>query len=124
MNKIVNFKKKVLAYLVIIMFMVVPNKNYSQVNLGWSKSSYRIHNGPFGGESSIKIKNKGSSFNFKYDGELVVSDDDKEVTSIADGGFLEIEKSSFGNKRRVLIEADREGNLTRKYFMGTRGEKL
>ena len=66
----------------------------------------------------MQWRRNGTSFNVEYDGYVTVSDDDRDVVAISAGGYLKISKSAFGSKRRISIEADRNGNLIRKYYEG------
>ncbi|MFC2125592.1 hypothetical protein ACFLU5_12345, partial [Bacteroidota bacterium] len=66
----------------------------------------------------IVIRDNFSNIELKYDGELQLSDDDTDIIGIAPGGYFRISKTSFGNKRSILIESDGDGNLTKKYFEG------
>ncbi len=74
------------------------------------------------GKSTIHFSDNGKDFQIEYEGDITVSNDDTDITSITDGGYLEIEKKSFGSRRRIVIEADRNGNLTKRYYVG-RSEK-
>lgn len=66
---------------------------------------------------TIKKTNGVSSFNIEYRGDIEVTDDDKDVKSISRGGYLEISKTTFGSKRRLLIENSGNG-LKRTYYEG------
>lgn len=58
-----------------------------------------------------------TDYKIEYEGDFELSDDDTDVVSISRGGYLEISKTTFGNKRRVLIES--EGvRLEKKYYIG------
>ena len=71
------------------------------------------------GKTTISIKNGfGNNFNIEYKGDIVLSDDDTDVVSISRGGYMEIKKSAFGNRRRILIEPDDSGRLIKKYYVG------
>lgn len=63
-----------------------------------------------------------SDFKVRYSGYITLTDNDKDVVSISPNGFLEIEKVVFGSTRKIRIESDSKGNLTREYFEG-RSEK-
>lgn len=79
------------------------------------KTNYSSHSN---GKSEIRISNNGKDFKIEYEGDLTLSNDDTDIVAISDGGFIEITKSSFGSKRRILIESDRNGNLIKKYYVG------
>ena len=46
-----------------------------------------------------------------------MSNDDRDIIGVSRGGFIEIKKSSFGTKRRILIHNE-SGTLVKKYFVG------
>ncbi len=94
---------------------IMPVETYAQRNK--TKISHRDN-----GRSKIHYTNNGKDFKIEYEGDITLSDDDSEIIGISDGGYIEIERSSFGSRRRVLIEANRNGNLSYKYFVG-RSEK-
>ena len=51
------------------------------------------------------------ALNFKYKGNIKVSDDDSQVSYITLRGYMEISKIPFGSKRELLIESDVNGTL-------------
>ncbi len=69
-------------------------------------------------EHFYKSKDSFSAYEIEYKGKMTVSDDDKNITAIEPDGYLKITKSSFGNTRKIEIESDKQGNLTKKYFDG------
>lgn len=69
-------------------------------------------------EHFYKSKDSFSAYEIEYKGKITVSDDDKNITAIEPDGYLKITKSSFGNTRKIEIESDKQGNLTKKYFDG------
>ena len=83
------------------------------------KNNYSINKN---GRNKIKVHNNGKDYKIEYEGEITLSNDDKDITGISDGGFIEIEKSSFGSRRRIVIESNRSGDLERRYYVG-RSEK-
>jgi len=81
----------------------------------WMYSSHSVNDG----KTTIKYSKSGfDKFSLKYEGEITISDDDKDIVAITDGGFFEIKKSVFGNKRKVVIESDNNGRLIKKYYTG------
>ncbi len=62
-----------------------------------------------------------NNFKIGYDGEIILSDDDKAIIDIIPGpnggGFFEVEKLSFGKLRKVVIESE-EGRLMKYYYLG------
>jgi len=69
-------------------------------------------------KTSFSIISGFNSFKINYKGEIKVSDDDTFIESISPGGFLQIEKATFGNKRKLLIESGSNGELNYKYNEG------
>ena len=107
--------------LLLLAFLSVPIADaYGQRRTG--SNSYSVNTSKNNGKSTIHVKDNGKDFKIEYEGEITVSDDDTDVIAISDGGFIEITKSSFGSRRRIVIEADRSGNLDRRYYVG-RSEK-
>jgi hypothetical protein len=80
-----------------------------------NKKGIKIHT-----KQSYKIINGFNSFKIDYKGDIKVSDDDRSIKSISPGGFLEIQKATFGNKRRLLIESDGKGELSYTYHEGNK----
>jgi len=72
-----------------------------------------------GGKTTISISNGfGNKFHIEYKGTFTLSDDDSDVVSISNGGYMEIKKSAFGNRRKITIEPDGSGGLMKKYYVG------
>lgn len=69
-------------------------------------------------EHFYKSKDSYSAYEIEFKGKIIVADDDKGISSISPNGYLRISKSSFGNSRKIEIESDSKGNLTKKYFDG------
>lgn len=66
---------------------------------------------------TISTSNNGSNQNFVYqddnkklkvesNGKIAISNDGKSISSISPGGFLKIEKTTFGNSRSITIKND------------------
>ena len=70
------------------------------------------------GNLTISSASNDLPFDLKYKGIIEVSNDDKMINSISAGGFVEINKTSFGNSRRLFIHADEQGKLTYEYYVG------
>jgi len=121
MQKSLITKTMLLGYTLLALLVLQPTSALGQKHSSSSKShSVNISNR--NGKSTISIKENGNKFKIEYEGEFTISNDDKDIIAISKGGFIDITKSSFGNKRRVLIESDRSGSLIHKYFEG-RSEK-
>ena len=71
------------------------------------------------GKTTISIKNGfGNNFSIEYKGEIELSDDDSDIVSISRGGYMEIKKTAFGSRRKIVMEPDGSENLIKKYYVG------
>ena len=111
MQNLLISKKIILVYALMIIALLYSSNIFSQ-------TSYSINSNKKNGKSTISIKNNGTDFKIEYEGEFTISDDDKDIIAISNGGFIEIKKSSFGSRRRVLIESDSNGKLIKSYYVG------
>lgn len=59
-----------------------------------------------------------TDFNIEYRGKIEVTDDDRDIKSISNDGFLEISKTVFGSKRRIVIESLGDGKVRKEYYEG------
>jgi hypothetical protein len=59
-----------------------------------------------------------TDFNIEVRGKIDVTDDDKDIKSISDGGYLEITKTVFGSKRAIVIESLGGGKIKKEYYEG------
>jgi hypothetical protein len=59
-----------------------------------------------------------TDFNIEMRGKIELSDDDKDIKSISDDGYLEISKTVFGSKRSILIESLGGGQVKKEYYEG------
>jgi hypothetical protein len=53
-----------------------------------------------------------------FDGEITVTDNDRDIKSISNGGYLKISKSSFGISRKLVLRGKEGGLIERTYFEG------
>ena len=112
MHQIVNFTKWVSKKILPVIFLLAGLNAQAQFRV----YSYNNTND---NKTSIKYSKSGfDKFVLKYEGEITLSDDDKDIVAISDGGYLEIKKSVFGSKRKVVIESDAHGRLLKKYYTG------
>jgi len=100
-----KFKNQLLAILLIVQF-VVPFSLSAQTSFLKQKNFYN-----FNGSSG--------DFNVNFKGDIKVAEDDKSITSISEGGFLEIEKKTFGNSRKLNIYPNSSGTLVYEYKEGS-----
>jgi hypothetical protein len=59
-----------------------------------------------------------TDFNIELRGKIEVTDDDKDIKSLSDDGYLEIEKTAFGSKRTIVIESLGGGKIKKEYYEG------
>lgn len=108
MRRITITRKINLLVLFMIAFMLMPSIFFAQNSISVNSDT---------GKNKISIRNNRSNFEVKYEGEITLSDDDKDIQDISSGGYIEIKKSSFGRSRKIVIE--KEGNtLIRKFYIG------
>ena len=108
MRRITITRKINLLVLFLIAFMLIPSTYLAQNSVTVNSDT---------GKNKISIRNNRSNFKVKYEGEITLSDDDKDIQDISSGGYIEIKKSSFGRSRKIVIE--KEGNtLIRKFYIG------
>lgn len=100
-----KFKNQLLAIFLIVQF-VIPFSLSAQTSFFKLKNFYN-----FNGSSG--------DFNVNFKGDIKVADDDKSITSISEGGFLEIEKKTFGNSRKLNIYPNSTGTLVYEYKEGS-----
>lgn len=82
--------------------------------------SVRVNNGIsfMNGKTTVKYSDWQKDYKIEFEGDFELSDDDSDIIEISRGGYFEISRSVFGNKRRVVIEADNNGNLIKDYYVG------
>ena len=100
-------KRNVLMLFLVASFLLNPIQLFGQNSVSINSK----------GKSKIHFSNNKTDFKIEYEGEITLTDDDKDIKHVSRGGYIEIKKSSFGKRRRIIIEND-GGKLTRKYFIG------
>ena len=107
MKTVSTIKKIHLITLFIAVFILSPSEYMAQNSISFNSK----------GKSTISISNNKNDFKIEYEGEITLSNDDRDIKDISRGGYIEIKKSTFGKRRKIIIEND-GGNLVRKYFIG------
>ena len=69
-------------------------------------------------ELEITTASSDFPFDLKYKGIIEITEDNKMITGISADGFVEINKTAFGNNRRLFIHADDKGTITYEYYVG------
>ena len=59
-----------------------------------------------------------TDFNIESRGKIEVTDDDRDIKSISNDGYLEITKTVFGSKRAIVIESLGGGEIKKEYYEG------
>lgn len=59
-----------------------------------------------------------SNFNIEVRGKIEVTDDDKDIKSLSNDGYVEITKTVFGSKRAIVIESLGGGKFKKEYYEG------
>ncbi len=102
-----------LLNLLVLLFWISTGEAHAQKH--YSSVSVNTNNG----KTTISVKNGNKkSFSLEYEGDITLSDDDKDIAAISRGGYMEIKKSAFGNRRRIFMEPDTNGKLIKKYYVG------
>ena len=116
--KTISITKKSILTAALMLFIFTSNVVIGQTNITTSNgNSYSFNSSSKNGVRTYHVKNGQKDFRIEYEGEITLSNDDKNITAISRGGFIEIKKSSFGTKRRILIHNE-SGTLVKKYFVG------
>jgi hypothetical protein len=55
------------------------------------------------GSSKYTINDNNQKFSLETNGKITISDDEKSISAISPGGYLKIEKTTFGNSRSLFI---------------------
>ena len=117
--KTISITKKSTLAIALMLFIFTSNFVVSQTNITTTKgNSFTINsNSSKNGVRTYHVKNGQKDFRIEYEGDITLSSDDRDITGISRGGFIEIKKSSFGTRRRILIHNE-TGTLVKKYFVG------
>ena len=116
--KTISITKKTILAATLMLFVFSFNVAIAQTSITTSKgNSYSFNSSNKNGVRTYHVKNGQKDFRIEYEGEITLSNNDKDITAISRGGFIEIKKSSFGTKRRILIHNE-SGTLVKKYFVG------
>ena len=97
-----NLKNLILGFFVIISLALNPSELFAQNVV--TKGKIRTTNDD--GSRTITIKDGKKDFRIEYEGDIEISDDDREIVSISRNGYIEIKKTRFGKRRRLFIESE------------------
>ncbi|MEL6837408.1 MAG: hypothetical protein AAFP77_30655 [Bacteroidota bacterium] len=106
------------CWIILMALAFAPLFSFSQSTTSTETHHVRLSEDTDNSRRKLQWRRNGNSFNVEYEGYITLSDDDRDIIAISAGGYIKISKSAFGSKRRINIEADRNGNLIRKYYEG------
>jgi len=114
MNSLSKIIFTLVLKLILALFLITSNSAKAQrINKSVNVNTSR-------GKTTITVKNgRANSFSLEFEGNITLSNDDKDITAISDGGYFEIKKSAFGSRRRIYMEPDNSGRLLKKYYVGS-----
>ncbi|WP_143959813.1 hypothetical protein [Litoribacter populi] len=107
MNHYIHFRKLHLGWVLLLMALLVTPIVEAQTVITSKGTNHHI------------IEEKSQSLKVEYEGEISLGPDDRYITSISDGGYIRIEKTTFGNKRELFISS-RGNELDYEYKEGGR----
>jgi hypothetical protein len=96
-----NFCKSIIWILSSTIIVIISEPALSQISASSNNESTTIHtnNNTTRWRTSTGI----SDFNIEMRGKIELTDDDKDIKSMSDDGYLEINKTVFGSKRTIVI---------------------
>lgn len=111
------YRKPTVWILTLVMIAVLSKPALPQVSSYRSESSNStVINGH--GVQRYRSSNGLTDFNIEYRGRIELTDDDRDIKSISDDGYLEINKTVFGSKRTIVIESMGGGRMKKEYYEG------
>ena len=124
MYQLKKLHRSLLVSLTLVLCVLYSANSWGQTSkTKTTRVSYSYHSdSDDDGSTRVRYKSKTNNFELEFKGDITISNDDKDIIGITKGGFIEIRKSSFGSKRRIVIEANSNGQLTKSYYVG-RSEK-
>ena len=111
-----NFLYTRLAVFLFVALGRFPSPAFGQDESASSTSEITVHSEK--GVSRWKNSTGLLNFNIEHRGKIEVTDDDKDIKSISNDGYLEITKTVFGSKRSIKIESQGSGRLSKEYYEG------
>ncbi|MDD7914250.1 hypothetical protein [Polaribacter ponticola] len=88
-------KKRSLLTILLILFIFSPINYFAQNSISFNSNN---------GRSKISISNNKNDFKIEYEGEITLNETDTDIIDISRGGYIEIKKSSFGKKEKLLYK--------------------
>jgi F0F1-type ATP synthase delta subunit len=105
--------KSISWILPIVIVSLINLQGFGQISAS-SESNVLIDNN----KSTFRYSSSNglSDFNIEMRGKIEVTEDDKDIKSMSDDGYLEINKTVFGSKRTIVIESMGGGKLKKEYY--------
>jgi hypothetical protein len=117
MKKIISLKKSIVGIAAICLFLLNSSISYAGSSTDNGKWIAYYTSDQFEDGHNIQYRQERNKYQVRVDGEITISKNDKDITAISRGGYLEIKRSSFGNSRKIVIESV-GGKLIKKYYVG------
>lgn len=111
-----KFSSITIAAVITIVMCAVMDTSGQEVTAESSASSSHSTNG----RNVYRWRNSSgvSDFNIEMRGSIEVTDDDKDIKSLSNDGYLEITKTVFGARRQIIIESLGGGRIRKEYYEG------
>src|SRR5687768_13320528 len=97
-----KFSEEIVTFIILVL---MSNPGWSQTRPVTSakQTDVTVHQS----KEVYRYSSSGPTQDFKIEmrGKIELSDDDKDIKSISDDGYLEISKTVFGSKRSIVIES-------------------
>jgi hypothetical protein len=117
-----SFTKRIAAGIAALVLLVQPLaaqvSSASKSTSATKSSSVSVSHNSRDDIQRWRTSNGFDNFNVEYRGKIEITDDDKDIKSMSDDGFLEISKTVFGSKRSIVIEAQGNGKIKKEYYEG------
>ncbi len=116
-----SFTKRIAAGIAALILLVQPlaaRQVASGTKSTSTSSSVSVTTDSRSETQRFKTSRGFDNFNVEYRGKIEITDDDKDIKSMSDDGYLEISKTVFGSKRSIIIEGQGNGKIKKEYYEG------
>lgn len=111
-----NFRHSIFWVMSLVMLLVFSEPAFSQQTTASKEKDSDAT--VFRGTQRWRTSTGLSEFNIEVRGKIELTDDDKDIKSISDDGYLEIDKTVFGSRRAIVIESLGGGKMKKEYYEG------
>lgn len=98
MKSLMISKQTFLLFYVCFLFTVSTSYAQTRISTSTSRSS-----------SKFVSQNNNQKLNIEFNGDISIGSDERSISSISRGGYLKIEKTTFGNSRSLFISSSGSG---------------